>query len=544
MQLESQENGAWLVSNPFLSGSEIFDFGQGGRWFRHGENIVVLPDTIATEDSELHEVPASGIPSRKELIDPRIDFHAQEALSRMFKGDPGAREDAGGLFTAVKSGGLAGIYIVDQGVPALRAQRMNLGWWQVIPNGEDAVLLLDPADLMAGPPLIAFRDKVKSDASRLDPALRKSWKAFLLMRAGQLGSCEATTLRPPVPNVVPAVLCQIPQVAPPKPTLPPSTKRPTLKITVKLPPSTRRAKSKLEREVAAPPPQTTQPHVLFPGEAATVTATGNPRPDGKAAYTWSSSDPRVADVFVTRGTQAHPNVVFVTGNRQGDAVIRLTSSYQSGGTVSEAVVFVITNLKIQQEQLGTKFGISLAKGDKEWSPADLADLHRALNLLNAREAQVLRGYTFIRRSALTTQDPNQDPCGLHRAPRIQVADGCFSHPIIREGILRNREIKEGVNLGIFTILHEIGHAMECSEVRASGLGTCGSGSTTTIIREFRARDAPARLLTDDRRTAPEERFAEAFAVFKANPAHLRTAFPRVFQWFAQGRHFRQGPFRL
>ena len=66
----------------------------------------------------------------------------------MFKGDPGAREDAGGMFTAVKGGGLAGIYIVDQGVPALRAQKMNLGWWQVIPSGEDAVLLLDPADLI------------------------------------------------------------------------------------------------------------------------------------------------------------------------------------------------------------------------------------------------------------------------------------------------------------------------------------------------------------------------------------------------------------
>ena len=84
-------------------------------------------------------------------MDPNIDYHAQEALHRMFKGDPGAREDASGMFAAIKAGQLAGIYIVNQGVPAMRARKMNTWWWLVIPKGEDAILLLDPAALMDGP---------------------------------------------------------------------------------------------------------------------------------------------------------------------------------------------------------------------------------------------------------------------------------------------------------------------------------------------------------------------------------------------------------
>ena len=46
----------------------------------------------------------------------------------MFKRDPAARIDAVQMFAAVKTGQLAGIYIVNQGAPALRARKLNT-WW-------------------------------------------------------------------------------------------------------------------------------------------------------------------------------------------------------------------------------------------------------------------------------------------------------------------------------------------------------------------------------------------------------------------------------
>ncbi len=160
-----------------------------GYWVRTGGEIVLYPSTVPP-DRELDEL-LPTIPSRKELIDPRIDFHAQEALHRMFNGDPGARADAGGMFAAIKAGRLAGIYIVNQQVPALRARKLDRWWWNLIPQGEDAILLRDSSEPGAGggAPLIAFRDPVKSVPARLDPALRKAWAAFQLLESGQVLAC-------------------------------------------------------------------------------------------------------------------------------------------------------------------------------------------------------------------------------------------------------------------------------------------------------------------------------------------------------------------
>ena len=132
----------------------------------------------------------------------------------MFKGDQGARNAAAQMFAAVKTGLLAGIYIVDQAVPALRARKLNTWWWLLIPKAEEAILLLDPTNPTAGSPLIAFRDQIKSDPSRLDLALLKAWASYKMLRAGRLDQCESIESRPVlmaessnptlVSNVVPA----------------------------------------------------------------------------------------------------------------------------------------------------------------------------------------------------------------------------------------------------------------------------------------------------------------------------------------------------
>lgn len=173
-----------------------------GRWVRRGGRIAVFPEGGGVE-GETGPIAASA------AIDPRIDVHAQYALVRMSKGDAGARADAHGMLAAVK-GGRLGIYKEDQQVPALRAKPLG-GWWKVIPKGEDAAVFLDPARPAAELPLIVFRDGVRSNPARLDPALRKAWATF-----GGLGRCRIAGTAPQaeamgmatVPaNLVPPMVC-------------------------------------------------------------------------------------------------------------------------------------------------------------------------------------------------------------------------------------------------------------------------------------------------------------------------------------------------
>ncbi|HEX6041289.1 peptidoglycan recognition family protein [Longimicrobium sp.] len=186
-----------------------------GRWVRRGREIILLPDAdglLGEMEEETGPIPAT----QQGVIHPAIDVHAQYALMRMSRGDPSARADAWGMLGAVKAGRL-GIYKVDQQKPALRAKKLGSSWWTVIPAGEDAAVLMEPGG--TEPPFIVFRDGVKGDAARLDPALRRAWSTF-----GMLGRCgpapgrggmmaEVLPGRVVPANLVPPMLCAGP---PPK----------------------------------------------------------------------------------------------------------------------------------------------------------------------------------------------------------------------------------------------------------------------------------------------------------------------------------------
>src|SRR5262245_11593202 len=92
----------------------------------------------------------------RDVIDNRISVPAQHSLVRLSK-NPATNPDAIGMLGEVKAGRLAGIFCVNWKIPAQRARRHGLWWWTVIPKGEDAVLMLDPDNPLAGKPLIAFR---------------------------------------------------------------------------------------------------------------------------------------------------------------------------------------------------------------------------------------------------------------------------------------------------------------------------------------------------------------------------------------------------
>ena len=133
------------------------------------------------------------------VIDERIDVSAQFALQRMSRGDPSARLDAVEMLAAIKqTGQLAGIYGDDLKKAAELAARHGTVRWELVPKGEDAALVLEPGDVTGAlPPTIIFRGGnppqshgVRKQPQRLDPALRKAWATFKLLRSGQLGRCQ------------------------------------------------------------------------------------------------------------------------------------------------------------------------------------------------------------------------------------------------------------------------------------------------------------------------------------------------------------------
>jgi len=79
---------------------------------------------------------AKAVPTS--VIDPNIDVHAQYALLRMARGGPFGKADVAQVLDAVRSRALAGIFKEDERVPAVRAQQLGLGGWQLVPPGQDA----------------------------------------------------------------------------------------------------------------------------------------------------------------------------------------------------------------------------------------------------------------------------------------------------------------------------------------------------------------------------------------------------------------------
>src|SRR5262249_28777994 len=108
-----------------------------------------------------------------DFIDARIDVSAQYALYEMVKSGGANRNASLQMLAAVKSGRLGGIYQQDQLVPAKRAQALGIGWWQLIPQGQNAVCVTDPKSQS---PIIAIRKSIASNRSVVAQALEAAWK--------------------------------------------------------------------------------------------------------------------------------------------------------------------------------------------------------------------------------------------------------------------------------------------------------------------------------------------------------------------------------
>ncbi len=157
---------------------------QAGKTQQEFGGRLVLDEIMADEYALQQEFTA------KDVIDENIDVHAQYAIQRMLKSHNLAeRRDGRQMLAAVKERRLYGIYKEDQQVPAKWARGKGIAWWQLIEPGKDAATHsvktsvsvqfpgMPPVDpLFKSTAIIVFRNSIRSNAQRLDPALRKEWQ--------------------------------------------------------------------------------------------------------------------------------------------------------------------------------------------------------------------------------------------------------------------------------------------------------------------------------------------------------------------------------
>jgi len=130
----------------------------------------------------------------EDVIDDRIDHHAQSAMLRMFARGGTAAEDASAMLCAVKTRQLDGIYLPDQGTPARRAEAAGTGWWLIIPQGSASACYKQPA---GEAPLIAFARRIKDDRDALGSALSEAWGGCGISPAAP--RCYVATFSKPEP---------------------------------------------------------------------------------------------------------------------------------------------------------------------------------------------------------------------------------------------------------------------------------------------------------------------------------------------------------
>ena len=157
------------MSNPFVFQPETFE-GYSQETLDCG---CAHPRKLSMQ-AEL-EYPGQSAPAytQCDFIDARIDVSAQYALYDMVKGGGASRNASLQMLAAVKSGRLGGIYQQDQLVPAKRAQALGIGWWQLIPQGQNAICVTQPKSQS---PIIAIRKSIASNRSVVAQALEAAWK--------------------------------------------------------------------------------------------------------------------------------------------------------------------------------------------------------------------------------------------------------------------------------------------------------------------------------------------------------------------------------
>ncbi len=101
-----------------------------------------------------------------------IDVSAQRSLVRLSNGDKNQKYLAHFIHRSVAEGAIGGIYIVNQGVPALRAKALGKGWWELL-DGRPAMCWKEP---QGEKPLIIISKNTAANPAALDSALLTAYE--------------------------------------------------------------------------------------------------------------------------------------------------------------------------------------------------------------------------------------------------------------------------------------------------------------------------------------------------------------------------------
>jgi hypothetical protein len=177
----------WLV---LLAVTGLFSNGVGAV------GITLNPPTVSAPPagSECPYTPVRGGPcwTTEDVIDTRIDHHAQTGLLRMFTRGANWAAEASAILCAVKTGALEGVHLPDQQAPALRARDAGSGWWNIIPKGQNGVCYQQPPGRA---PMIVFGKPVKDNPDLTANALADAWRQCGLQASAP--RCYTATISKP-----------------------------------------------------------------------------------------------------------------------------------------------------------------------------------------------------------------------------------------------------------------------------------------------------------------------------------------------------------
>lgn len=137
--------------------------------------------------------PSPAAASAGGFVHPKIDSHAQKALAAIASEGPDGAKEAAMILGAVRSGALGGVYLANQGVPALRAQKFGTSWWTLHPPGIDGVVLPPHPSQPGSRPILVLRKSVASKAAARKGAVRHAFAAFALLQSQTVSPCSGGT---------------------------------------------------------------------------------------------------------------------------------------------------------------------------------------------------------------------------------------------------------------------------------------------------------------------------------------------------------------
>ena len=198
-----------------------------------------------------------------------------------------------------------------------------------------------------------------------------------------------------------------------------------------------------------------------------------------------------------------------------------------------------------REAIQQQFGVTILPGDKGWSGEDLVDLRQALGMLSAGERAFVTGFSLFRfstkearntrfgntittdHSALTELSNDVPPT----LARISIFDEGFGRARVLESGTKASKVTAhgGVNMAVYVLLHEFGHAIESS-------GRFRAAIMTAFGRLLTRASEPITSGPQSKGTDVREKYCEGFARFHTDRDGLRERSAAIVNFFASGQH--------